>query len=203
MMRVGFIGLGSQGGPMARRIVEAGHPLTIWARRPETLAPFADTAATVAASPSEVAATSDLVCLCVGNDADVANMLNNLVFTAQLTVAIETYDFAAALGIDRAAMAEVLASGSGGSRAAGVIAGSNFDTSGLRQAAAGLLAKDVGIMSDVAERAGATPPPHVSALAQSTLETLTPQLFAAESSASTMRPRVNGAGATRAPTRAH
>ena len=94
----------------------------------------------------------------------MAKLLNNLVFTAQLTVAIETYDFAAALGIDRAAMAEVLASGSGGSRAAGVIAGSNFDTSGLRQAAAGLLAKDVGIMSDVAERAGATQPPHVSAL---------------------------------------
>lgn len=31
---VGFIGLGSQGGPMARRIAEAGFPLTLWARRP-------------------------------------------------------------------------------------------------------------------------------------------------------------------------
>ena len=27
-MRVGFIGLGSQGGPMARRIVEGGHETT-------------------------------------------------------------------------------------------------------------------------------------------------------------------------------
>ena len=43
--RVGFIGLGSQGGPMARRIVESGYPLTIWARRPESLEPYADTAA--------------------------------------------------------------------------------------------------------------------------------------------------------------
>ena len=34
MSRVGFIGVGSQGGPMARRIVERGYPLTIWARRP-------------------------------------------------------------------------------------------------------------------------------------------------------------------------
>ena len=32
--RVGFIGLGSQGGPMARRIIDAGYPVTLWARRP-------------------------------------------------------------------------------------------------------------------------------------------------------------------------
>ena len=36
-MRVGFIGLGSQGGPMARRIIEASYPTTLWARRPATL----------------------------------------------------------------------------------------------------------------------------------------------------------------------
>ena len=58
-MRVGFIGLGSQGAPMARRIVDAGHPLTIWARRPETVESFADTAATVARTPAELAANSD------------------------------------------------------------------------------------------------------------------------------------------------
>jgi 3-hydroxyisobutyrate dehydrogenase-like beta-hydroxyacid dehydrogenase len=28
-LRVGFIGLGRQGGPMARRIIEAGHPVTL------------------------------------------------------------------------------------------------------------------------------------------------------------------------------
>ena len=47
-MRVGFIGLGSQGGPMARRIVEGGYETTLWARRPATLEPFADTPAKVA-----------------------------------------------------------------------------------------------------------------------------------------------------------
>ena len=70
-MRVGFIGLGSQGGPMARRIVEAGHETTLWARRPATLEPFADTPAKVAGSPAELAAASDLVCLCVVGDADI------------------------------------------------------------------------------------------------------------------------------------
>ena len=47
-MRVGFIGLGSQGAPMARRIVDGGYDLTLWARRPATLEPFADTAAKTA-----------------------------------------------------------------------------------------------------------------------------------------------------------
>ena len=70
-MRVGFIGLGSQGGPMAGRIIEAGFSTTLWARRPASLEPFADTAATVAGSPAELAAASDLVCLCVVGDDDV------------------------------------------------------------------------------------------------------------------------------------
>lgn len=70
-MRVGFIGLGSQGGPMARRIAEAGYPITLWARRPETLEPFADTAAKIARSPAELAGASALVCLCVVGDADI------------------------------------------------------------------------------------------------------------------------------------
>jgi 3-hydroxyisobutyrate dehydrogenase-like beta-hydroxyacid dehydrogenase len=73
--RVGFIGLGSQGGPMARRIIDAGHSMTLWARRPATLEPFADTPAVVAASPADLAARSDLVCLCVVSDADVEEVL--------------------------------------------------------------------------------------------------------------------------------
>jgi 3-hydroxyisobutyrate dehydrogenase len=68
--RVGFIGLGSQGGPMARRIIDAGYPVTLWARRPATLEPFADTSAKTAGSPAELAAASDLVCVCVRDDAD-------------------------------------------------------------------------------------------------------------------------------------
>jgi 3-hydroxyisobutyrate dehydrogenase len=36
-MRVGFIGLGSQGAPMAHRIIEDGHDVVLWARRRQTL----------------------------------------------------------------------------------------------------------------------------------------------------------------------
>jgi len=74
-MQVGFIGLGSQGAPMARRIVEAGYPTTLWARRAASVEPFADTAASIAATPAELAAASDLVCLCVVGDADVTEVV--------------------------------------------------------------------------------------------------------------------------------
>lgn len=75
-MRVGFIGLGSQGGPMARRIAEGGFETTLWARRQASLEPFADTPAKTASSPAELAAASDLVCLCVVGDDDVREVLN-------------------------------------------------------------------------------------------------------------------------------
>jgi 3-hydroxyisobutyrate dehydrogenase len=74
-MRVGFIGLGSQGGPMARRIVEGGFDTTLWARRQASLEPYADTAAKTAESPAGLAAASDLVCVCVVGDDDVREVL--------------------------------------------------------------------------------------------------------------------------------
>jgi 3-hydroxyisobutyrate dehydrogenase len=74
-IRVGCIGLGSQGGPMARRIIEAGYPVTLWARRPATLEPFAATSAKTAGSPAELAAASDLVCVCVRDDADTEEVV--------------------------------------------------------------------------------------------------------------------------------
>src|SRR5262245_41431154 len=73
--RVGFIGVGSQGGPMARRIVEEGFPLTLWARRPVALEPYADTAAVTAATPAELGAASDVVGVCVVADTDVEDVV--------------------------------------------------------------------------------------------------------------------------------
>ena len=61
---------------MARRIVEGGYDLTLWARRPATLEPFADTAAKTAESPAELASASDLVCLCVVGDDDIREVVS-------------------------------------------------------------------------------------------------------------------------------
>ncbi len=59
---------------MARRIVESGFPLLLWARRPASLEPFADTQARIAASPAELGAACDIVCICVVDDAGVAEI---------------------------------------------------------------------------------------------------------------------------------
>jgi len=61
---------------MARRIVEGGYETTLWARREASLEPYADTTAKTAGSPAELAAASDLVCLCVVGDDDVKEVLN-------------------------------------------------------------------------------------------------------------------------------
>jgi 3-hydroxyisobutyrate dehydrogenase len=267
-MKVGFIGLGSQGGPMARRIADEGYPLTIWARRPESLEPFAETGAVVAKSPQELGADSDIVGICVVSDSDVeevllapdgvvagmspggvvaihstihprtcsrlaeafskrgigvidapvsgggiaaaarkllvmvggepehvercrpvfesfadpilhlgplgsgqmAKLLNNLIFTAQITMAVEAFSFADRLEVDRAAFAEVLANGSGGTRAASILAASNFEMAGFRTHALPLLRKDVEIILDVARSNGTSTPEAVTRLAHQTLE---------------------------------
>lgn len=242
--RVGFVGLGSQGGPMARRIAEAGFPTTLWARRAATLEPFADTDAKTAATPAAVGAASDVLCVCVVDDAGVdevlrgpdgaiaampegsivvvhstvhpatctqlqtdhpritvvdapvsgggdkaaarellvmvggpddavatcrpifetygdpvlhvgplgagqeAKVLNNTVFSAQLALATEIFELAAARGLDRAAIATILAAGSGRSYAAEVVVGFEYDVAPLGPLAGALLAKDVGIFVD-------------------------------------------------------
>lgn len=266
---VGFIGLGNQGAPMARRIVDEGFSLTIWARRPESLAPFADTNATVAESPADVGRRSDIVAVCVVADADVedvvlrddgvlagmdagsvlvihstvrpetchqladvaaahgvtvvdapvsgggeqaarrelavmvggadadvarcrpvfetfagtvlhlggvgtaqmAKVVNNLTFIAQLSLAVETFAFARDLGVDRDALAQVLASGSGGSQAAAILAAMEFDLSGP-QGALEVLRKDVGLAGQLADAAGIEVPEHLAAQARWTLELL-------------------------------
>ena len=75
-MRVGFIGLGSQGGPMARRIVEGGYRPTLWARRPASSNRTPTPPPRPRDSPAELAAASDLVCLCVVGDDDVGEVLH-------------------------------------------------------------------------------------------------------------------------------
>jgi 3-hydroxyisobutyrate dehydrogenase-like beta-hydroxyacid dehydrogenase len=255
---------------MARQIVEHGFPLSLWARRKETLATFADTAAASADSPAELADASSIVCICVTGDDDVndvllrsdgvlaglaaggsviihstvhpdtcrrlwehgtdrniavvdapvsgggpaaatgtllvmvggdkpsvervrpvlsafgnpvlhlgpigagqiAKLVNNFVFTAQTALALETFAFVDALGLDREEMAHVFDHGSGGSRAASILSSSQFDLSGMRKVAAPLLRKDVGLAVDVAREQGVILPPTILKLAEAALTRL-------------------------------
>ena len=58
---VGFIGLGRMGGPMAFNVIKAGYPLTVYNRSKEKASSLAEAGATVANSPAEVAAASEVI----------------------------------------------------------------------------------------------------------------------------------------------
>ena len=60
-MRVGFIGLGVMGGPMAKNIVKGGHQLTVYDLDPEAVARLTSVGAKAAKSPREVGAASEVV----------------------------------------------------------------------------------------------------------------------------------------------
>lgn len=69
--RVGFIGLGIMGGPMAGNLLKAGYVVTVWNRTAAKAEPLAAMGARVAGSPAEVAAASDVTFTCVTGSADV------------------------------------------------------------------------------------------------------------------------------------
>ena len=268
-MRAGFIGLGSQGAPMARRIVDAGLPLTIWARRAASTVPFADSPATVAATPAEVGARSDWVGICVVadddveqvllgedgvlaglapgglvaihstihpatarrlagecerqgaalvdapvsggspaasagrllvmaggredeiercrpvfetfsdrivpvggvGDAQVVKLINNFAFTAQLSLALETLEFADRLGVDRGSLCETLAQGSGGSRAIDILNRNGFTLSGIARSR-DVLRKDVRLARQLAGEIPDAEPETISKLSERIFERL-------------------------------
>jgi 3-hydroxyisobutyrate dehydrogenase-like beta-hydroxyacid dehydrogenase len=66
--RVGFIGLGDMGGALVSRIIGAGFPTVLWARRPQVLSSFSGAAVHAAATPAELASGVDLVGICVWDD---------------------------------------------------------------------------------------------------------------------------------------
>lgn len=72
---IGFVGLGEIGAPMARRILDAGWPLVLYARRAETLKPFEGTAAIKVWTPRELGERADIVAVCVHDDAQVEEVV--------------------------------------------------------------------------------------------------------------------------------
>ena len=70
-MRVGFIGVGNIGRPMAGQIAKAGFDLTVHDLRRDAAAPLLDAGAAWADSPKDVAERSDIVCTCVPGPAEM------------------------------------------------------------------------------------------------------------------------------------
>ncbi|MER7740449.1 NAD(P)-dependent oxidoreductase [Streptomyces sp. NPDC096538] len=67
-MRVGFIGLGVMGRPMALNLARAGTPLVVWNRTVDRCAPLRDAGAEVAASPAGVFERADTVLLMLADE---------------------------------------------------------------------------------------------------------------------------------------
>ena len=70
-IRVGFIGLGNQGRPIAAHLAPAGFETTVYDVVPEPIAELVEAGARAAASPREVGENADVVGICVPEDKHV------------------------------------------------------------------------------------------------------------------------------------
>lgn len=70
-MKVGFIGLGIMGKPMARNVLRGGYPLVVYDLLPTAMQELTADGATVVASPADLARAVDVVLLCLPDSPDV------------------------------------------------------------------------------------------------------------------------------------
>ena len=74
-MKIGFIGLGVMGRAMVSNLLRAGHEVTVWARRVESMQPLQALGARTAASPADCARGMEAVCTIVTTGDDVRQVV--------------------------------------------------------------------------------------------------------------------------------
>lgn len=74
-MNVGFVGLGIMGRPMALYLLQGGHAMRVYARRPESMTPLTDAGATACATPAEAARGVEVVFTMVSDTPDVEQVV--------------------------------------------------------------------------------------------------------------------------------
>lgn len=74
-MKIGFIGLGIMGRPMATNLIKHGHSLRVWSRRVASMQPLLDAGAGGADSPADVARQVDIVFSMLPDAPDVREVL--------------------------------------------------------------------------------------------------------------------------------
>ena len=77
-MKIGFVGLGIMGRPMALNLLKGGHTVTVWARRAESMQPLIEAGAIAAASPAEAARGNELLISMVADAPDVAEVMRSV-----------------------------------------------------------------------------------------------------------------------------
>ncbi|MFD3261563.1 NAD(P)-dependent oxidoreductase [Paenibacillus lentus] len=72
MKKIGFIGLGTMGAPMAANLLKQGYQVTVFNRTAEKAQPLVQQGAALAATPKEAALAADTVITMVSDDASIA-----------------------------------------------------------------------------------------------------------------------------------
>jgi 3-hydroxyisobutyrate dehydrogenase-like beta-hydroxyacid dehydrogenase len=75
-MKIGFLGLGRMGSAIAGNLVRARHDVTVWNRSPDKARALVAGGATLATSPREVAASSELILSMLADDAALNAVLS-------------------------------------------------------------------------------------------------------------------------------
>ncbi|MGV0626527.1 NAD(P)-dependent oxidoreductase [Mycolicibacter minnesotensis] len=81
--RLGYIGLGNMGAPMAKRLLEWPGGVTVFDLRTEAMTPLAEGGADIAESVADVGANADIISITVLDDAQVRQVIAELVTTAK------------------------------------------------------------------------------------------------------------------------
>src|ERR1700740_1925211 len=76
-MKVGFVGLGNQGAPIARRIARCGYELIACDISPQALSAFDEPNVKRSADPIATARDVDVLCVCVRMDKDLIALIDN------------------------------------------------------------------------------------------------------------------------------
>jgi len=74
-MKIGFLGLGTMGAPMANNLRKSGHTVTVWNRTPAKSEPLVKKGAKPAATPRQAAAGQEVIILCVADEKAVDTIL--------------------------------------------------------------------------------------------------------------------------------
>ncbi len=80
--RIGFVGLGTMGIPMVQNLLRGGYQVTVWNRSSDKYAALQDSGldagVRVAVDLAELAASSTLICSCLGSDAALRDIVAKL-----------------------------------------------------------------------------------------------------------------------------
>jgi 3-hydroxyisobutyrate dehydrogenase-like beta-hydroxyacid dehydrogenase len=75
-MRIGFLGIGMMGAPLANNLRKAGYAVTVWNRTAARLAPLVEKGASAAATPRACSEGKDLVFTCLADERALAAVLD-------------------------------------------------------------------------------------------------------------------------------